>query len=91
MLETVMSGQVGQMISQINPKGFFEMAALSIKSMKTKYSPDMVKVLEQTAQMLQDPKANEDAALVAQGSNGGGGQAMSKTLKLPQNTNEEAI
>jgi len=92
MLETVMSGQVGQMVAQINPAGFFQMAALSMRSMKTKYSPDMVKVLEQTSQMLtQDPQANADAASVAQGNGGGGGQPMSRELKLPQNTNEEAV
>jgi hypothetical protein len=84
MLETVMSGQIGQMISQINPVGFFDMAALSIKSMKTKYSPDMVKVLEQTSAMLaQDPAAVEQAKAAQMG-----GQPMSKELKLPQNTNE---
>jgi len=92
MLETVMSGQVGQMVSQINPAGFFQMAALSIKSMKTKYSPDMVKVLQETGEMLsQDQAANQQAAEIAQGMSGGGGSPMSKELKLPQNTNEEAI
>ena len=88
LLETVMSGQVGQMMTQVNPAGFFEMAALAMKSMKTKYSPDIVAVLNQTAQMLGgDPEAN---AQVAQAQQGGqqGGQPMSKALKLPANTNE---
>ncbi len=89
MLETVMSGQVGTMMMQVNPAGFLSMSALSIKSMKTKYSPDIVKVLEQTAQMLsQDPAAQEQAMMANQG--GQGGQPQSKALKLPQNTNEGA-
>lgn len=89
MIETVMSGQVGQMMSQINPAGFFKMSALAIKSMKTKYSPNMVEVLEQTAMMLGgDPSANQAAAQIAQGNGGPGEQPMSRELKLPQNTNE---
>lgn len=88
MLETVMSGQVGQMMSQINPAGFFKMSALAMKSMKTKYSPDIVAVLDQTAQMLGgNPEANAEAASVAQGGPQGQ-QPMSRGLKLPQNTNE---
>jgi hypothetical protein len=88
LLETVLSGNVGQMMSQINPAGFFKMSALAMKSMKTKYSPNIVEVLDQTAMMLQgNPQANAEAAAVAQG-NPSNGQPMSRSLKLPQNTNE---
>jgi hypothetical protein len=88
LLETVMSGQIGTMLSQVNPAGFFQTAALSIKSTKTKYSPDIASVLEQTAQMLSgNPEAQGEASMMAQG--GSGGQSpKSKSLKLPQNTNE---
>ena len=86
MLETVMSGQVGQMMMQVNPSGFLQMSALSIKSMKTKYSPDIVRVIEETAQMM-SPEQNQAVAEANQGG-GGGGQPQSKALKLPQNTNE---
>lgn len=89
MLETVMSGQIGQMTAQINPAGFFQMAALSMKSMKTKYSPNISAVLEQTAQMLQQSQGGqEQASEIAQGA-GQGQQAKSRSMKLPQNTNEE--
>lgn len=88
MLETVMSGQIGQMAAQINPVGFFQMSALAIKGMKTKYTPEIVKILEQTAQQLsQTPGGPEQASQVAQGG-GMGQQPGSKALKLPQNTNE---
>jgi len=90
MLESVMSGQIGQMMSQINPAGFFKMSALAMKSMKTKYSPDIVQVLDETAQMLGgNPAAQQEAQAVAQGGGAPNGAApMSKALKLPQNTNE---
>jgi hypothetical protein len=97
MLESVMSGHIGQMMSQVNPAGFFKMSALAMKSMKTKYSPDIVQVLDQTAQMLGgDPQANAQASEMAQGTQsqqGGGANSspMSQALKLPQNTNEGAI
>ena len=92
LLETVMSGQVGQMTAQINPAGFFQMASLSLRSMKTKYSPNIAEILNQTAQMLgQDPAQQAQASVIAQGNGGPGGQPMSRGLKLPQNTNEEAI
>ncbi len=87
MLETVLSGGVGQMMMQANPAGYLKMSALSIKSMKTKYSPDIVRVIEETAQAM-SPEQNQQIAQANQG--GGGGQPMSKELKLPQNTNEGA-
>lgn len=88
MLETVMSGQVGQMLSQVNPAGFFKMSALAMKSVKTKYSPNIVEVLEQTAQMLGgNPQAQQEASAMAQGNTPSQGP-LSKSLKLPQNTNE---
>lgn len=89
MLETVMSGQVGQMLAQVNPAGFFQMSALSLKSARTKYSPNMVAILEQTSQMLQQtPGAQDEASMMAQGQSGGSNSAKSRSLKLPQNTNE---
>lgn len=87
LLETMMSGQIGQMVAQVNPAGFFKMASLSVKSTKTKFSNDIAAVLEQTAQSLQqNPQANEQAAINANGQ--APQQAGSRTLKLPTNTNE---
>lgn len=91
LLETFMSGAIGQMTMQVNPAGFFKMAALTMKSMKTKYSPDIVEVLEQNAQMLsQNQEMNQQVAMANRGSNAGfGSQPRSETLKLPQNTQGE--
>ena len=90
MLESVMSGQIGSMLSQVNPAGFFKVASLAMKTMGTKYSPQMSAILEQTAQQLGgDPAAQEQASQMAQGNGQAQQGPMSQSLKLPQNTNEE--
>lgn len=85
LVETVMSGAVGQMMMQANPAGFFKMASLSIRNMKSRYSPDIAEVLDQTAQMLGgNPQANQQLALANQGSQAGfSSQPGSETLGLP--------
>lgn len=88
MLESVMSGQIGSMLAQVNPAGFFKVASLAMKTMGTKYSPQMSAILDQTAQQLGgDPAAQQQASAMAQGS-GQPEQPMSQSMKLPQNTNE---
>jgi hypothetical protein len=87
MLETVMSGQIGQLLAQVNPAGFFKTAGLTLRTMKTKYSPEISRILEETAAMLsQNPQAEQGAATLAQGMPGS--SPMSRTQKLPTNTNE---
>lgn len=87
MMETVLSGSMGNMLAQVNPAGFFKASALSIRSMKTKYSPDISQILEETANMLGgNQQASTEASMMA-------GQTptsspLSRTQKLPQNTNE---
>ena len=71
MLETVLNGHVGQMLAQVNPAGFFKVVSLNMKSAKTKHSPDIAAILEQTSQMLSgDQGAAQQASEMAQGSNG---------------------
>ncbi len=96
LLETVMSGQMGQMMAQINPAGFFQISSLSLRTMKTKYSPEISRIFEDTAKMLQNSPENEEAAAVvaggiAQPSGGSSSKNMSKQNKLPANTNEAPI
>jgi len=89
LLETILSGNIGQLLSQVNPAGYFQAASLSLKSMKTKNSPDIAKILADTAQRLGgDPAFAEAASLMAQGQTPGQGGSLSQQLKLPQNTNE---
>ena len=91
MMETILSGNIGSIISQVNPAGFFQAASLSIRTMKTKHSPDIAKILSDTAAALGgDPAQQEEAKLIAQGNNGDAGKtgSLSGQLKLPQNTNE---
>jgi len=53
LFEQFMNGPVGNLLSQVNPQGYFQAAGLSIKNTKSKYSPELASILEQTAQMLQ--------------------------------------
>jgi hypothetical protein len=88
MLESVMSGNIGQQLAQVNPAGFFKISSLALKTMGTKYSPEISEIMDQTAQMLsQDPAAQQQASSMAAGGPQGQG-GMSKSMKLPQNTNE---
>lgn len=99
MLEQVLAGATGQILMQVNPAGFFKAAGLAVKSMKTRYSPDIAEIYEQTAAMLGgDPGAQAQAQQMAMGMPGQLAQqsgpqngASSRTLNLPQNTNEEAV
>ena len=92
MLEQVLASNVGQMLAQVNPAGFFKVAGLSMKSMKTKNAAEIANVFAQTASMLgQDPAAQQQAVGQAErmpGQLSQQGGAASRTLNLPQNTNE---
>lgn len=95
MMETFLTGNVGQALLSVNPAGFFKASALTVKSMKTKRSIDISEILDNTAEILggqmgnqmpPDPNTRaEMEAKAAQDKNPG-----SSTMKLPQNTNEGA-
>lgn len=57
MIETVLSGGVGEALLQVNPSGYFQLAALATKIMKTRYSTDISDILKQTAQQIATAKA----------------------------------
>lgn len=90
LMESVMSGQMGQMLSQVNPAGFFQMASLSLRSMKTKYSPEISQIFSDTAKMLQGNPEDEEAAAMIGGNTSHGDTPVNKETKLPTNTNEAA-
>lgn len=84
LVETVMSGAIGQMMMQANPAGFFKMGSLAIRNMKSRYSPEIAEVLNETAQMLGgNPGANQQLAQANQGSQQGMTNGRSETLSLP--------
>lgn len=83
-MENVLQGNIGQMLSQSNPAGYFKAAGLAVRSMKTKHSIDIYNILDQTANMISQgamPTPQQVEEKQAQ---------MSQQLKLPQNTNEGA-
>jgi len=89
MLEQVMSGNVGQMLAQVNPAGFFAVSSLMLRTFKTKYSPEVARVLQQTAEMLGGNATMEEAAAqLAQGVTSASQGSHGQDTKLPTNTNE---
>jgi len=52
MLEQFINGPLGNMLSQVNPQGYFQAGSLSVKNVKSKYSPELAKILDDTAAML---------------------------------------
>lgn len=88
MIESVLSGNIGSIMSQVAPAEFFKVASLAIKNMGTKHSPEISAVIDSVAQKLGgSPQAQQEASMLAQG--GASSQnGMSSQLKLPQNTNE---
>ena len=82
MMETVLQGNIGSLLSQVNPAGFFQAAGLAIKTMKTKHSLDISDILLQTSQML----SQSGAAIPPMPATT---PKKSETLKLPTNTNRE--
>lgn len=52
VLEQFINGPLGNILSQVDPVGYFTAAGLSIKNTKTKYSLELSKILEAAAQKL---------------------------------------
>ena len=87
LIETMMSGQMGQMLAQVNPAGFFKVASMALKVTKTRYSGQISEIFDQTSQMLQgNQQATQQAQAMASGQSMQ--QPMSQSMKLPSNTNE---
>lgn len=85
MIETILSGNIGNLLSQVNPAGFFQISSLTLRTLKTRYSPEVAKILEDTAKLMGNSLPFLDTK---QTSNPSSQQAKSSELKLPQNTNE---
>jgi len=75
LLEQFINGPLGNILSQVNPAGYFRAGALSIKNVKSKYSPELANILDETAMMLggQQQAAMQQGQLPGQMSQG---QAM---------------
>ncbi len=62
MLEGIISGNAGQLLSQVNPSGYMNIVAKSVRNMKTKNSPEIAKIFEDTATALGGDKDAEAQA-----------------------------
>lgn len=56
ILEQFINGPVGQMLSQVNPAGYFQATKLAVRNVKSKYSIELSQILDETAKMLQQPQ-----------------------------------
>ena len=87
MLETVLQGNVGNVLLQYNPSAYLKAASLSVKSVKTKHSKDISKLLNDTAQQMQAQQMPVQSDEIPQ-KELSAQRRLSQELKLPQNTNE---
>lgn len=61
ILDSFLNGPAGNMLSQMNPVGYFKVAGLSVKNLKSKFSPDIAAILEETAAMIQGNQQAQQA------------------------------
>ena len=52
VLDQFINGPLGNMLSQVDPVGYFTAASLSLRNTKTKYSPELSAILSAAAQKL---------------------------------------
>jgi hypothetical protein len=57
VLDSVLNGPMGNLLSQVNPAGYFKLGSLAVKNLKNKYSLEMASVIDETAQMLSPQQA----------------------------------
>ena len=83
MLEQFINGPLGNMLSQVNPAGYFQAGSLSVKNVKSKYSPELSKILDDTAAMMsgQQQQAMQQGQLQGQM---GQNQAQAEMPKIQQ-------
>jgi len=62
LIESVLSGNAGQMMAQINPQEFFRISALITRIVKTRYSAEIAAAFDRTAQLLAGNAQKENQA-----------------------------
>lgn len=66
ILDSFLNGPAGNMLSQMNPVGYFKVAGLAVKNLKSKFSPDISAILEETAAMIQGNQGAQQAMQAGQ-------------------------
>lgn len=68
ILDSFINGPIGNILSQVNPSGYFKAGSLAVKNTKSKYSLELSSILEETANMLspQQQMAMQQGALAGQ-------------------------
>ena len=52
IIDTILNGTPGQMLMQVNPKGYAQLVAFNLRMTKTRYSQKLAQVFDETANML---------------------------------------
>ena len=66
VLEQFLNGPVGNMLSQIDPVGYFKAAELAIKNTKSKYSIDLAGIINQAAAKLEQNQMAQQQMMMGQ-------------------------
>ncbi len=76
LFQQFLAGVPGNILSQINPAGYLQISALMMRNIKSKFSPDIANVLEQTAASLNSQMQNPP---------------MQQAMQLQNQSNEKLI
>ena len=80
LLEQFINGPLGNLLSQVNPSGYFRAGSLSVKNTKSKYSLELATILDETSEML----SNQQQQAMGQGQlDGQTGQTQAQA-EMPQ-------
>jgi hypothetical protein len=79
ILEQFINGPLGQMLSQVNPAGYFKAGKLAVKNTRSKYSLELSQILDDTAALLQQPQGQPQAQAMQSGEING--QSMPQPTK----------
>lgn len=63
LFETFLQGPVGQSMLQMNPGGYMQIAAMQVREYGSKYSPEVSKILMQTAEMISQGQLDPSLAM----------------------------
>lgn len=77
LMEAFLSGPLGQMLSSVNPVGYFQAGALALRETKVKHSETLAQILEETAMMVS--QGSSPGALMMQ-------QGMAPGQEKPKST-----
>lgn len=71
LLDSVLNGNLGQFLMQVNPAGYLQIASRAILNLKSKVSPELAEIMSQTSSMITQQQQMQQQMLMQQQMNGG--------------------